>query len=44
VVTEPLEIVDNIKVLSWTWSAYRLKIPPCLFYEWSWDPGLCFNR
>jgi hypothetical protein len=41
---EPLEVVEDIKVLSWRWSADRLKITPCLFYEWSWDPGACFKR
>lgn len=24
-------------MLSWQWSLQRLKIPSCLFYEWSWD-------
>jgi hypothetical protein len=37
----PLEIVESIKVLSWKWSMSRLKISPCLFYEWTWDPGDC---
>ncbi|KAK2452536.1 hypothetical protein QL285_000319 [Trifolium repens] len=41
---EPLEIVEDIKVLSWKWSVDRLKISPCLFYEWSWDPGECFQN
>jgi hypothetical protein len=36
--------VEDIKVLSWKWSAHKLKILPCLFYEWVWDPGDCFNR
>jgi hypothetical protein len=34
VVKEPMEVVEDIKVLSWRWSADRLKIPPCHFYEW----------
>jgi hypothetical protein len=38
------EVVEKIKIISWRWSAVRLKIPPCLFYEWCWDPGDCFNR
>jgi hypothetical protein len=42
--TPPLELVEEVKVLSWRWSAARLKITPCLFYEWSWDPGDCFER
>jgi hypothetical protein len=37
----PNVIVDEIKVLSWKWSLGRLKISPCLFYEWCWDPGIC---
>ncbi|GAU31714.1 hypothetical protein TSUD_215150 [Trifolium subterraneum] len=35
----PLVIVDEIKVMSWKWSLDRLKVPPCLFYEWTWDLG-----
>jgi hypothetical protein len=38
------DCVEDIKVLSWKWSAHKLKILPCLFYEWVWDPGDCFNR
>jgi hypothetical protein len=30
---EWMEIVEDIKFLSWKWSADRLKITPCLFYE-----------
>ncbi|GAU45428.1 hypothetical protein TSUD_182970 [Trifolium subterraneum] len=41
---EPWELVEEVKVLSWKWSVDRLKIAPCLFYEWTWDPGSCFNR
>jgi hypothetical protein len=37
----PVEIVENIKVVSWKWSMIRLKLFPCLFYEWTWDPGNC---
>jgi hypothetical protein len=37
------EIVEEIKVLSWKWSVVRLKVAPCLYYEWCWDPGLCFH-
>jgi hypothetical protein len=40
----PSDIVEGIKVLSWRWSVVRLKIAPCLFYEWVWDPGACFLR
>lgn len=38
------EVVDEIKVLSWTWNLHRLKTAPCLFYEWCWDPGDCLRR
>jgi hypothetical protein len=41
---EPLEIVEDIKVLSCRWSVDCLKISPCLFYEWIWDPGDCMGR
>jgi hypothetical protein len=40
----PKKMVDDVKVLSWKWSLARLKIPPCLFYEWHWDPGDCLVR
>jgi mannosylglycoprotein endo-beta-mannosidase len=38
------ECAEEIKVLSWKWSAHKLKISPCLYYEWVWDPGDCFHR
>ncbi|PNY13317.1 hypothetical protein L195_g009970 [Trifolium pratense] len=38
----PKAIVDDIKVLSWKWCLARTKISPCMFYEWTWDPGECF--
>ncbi|MCI03235.1 hypothetical protein A2U01_0024271, partial [Trifolium medium] len=38
------DIVEEIKVLSWKWSLVRLKSSPCMFYEWTWDPGDCFLR
>jgi hypothetical protein len=44
VVTEPMNLVEEIKVLSWRWSMNCLKISHCIFYEWSWDPGNCFLR
>jgi hypothetical protein len=37
-------IVENIKVLSWKWSLARLKLTPCLFYEWTWDLRDCLLR
>ncbi|GAU25690.1 hypothetical protein TSUD_266170 [Trifolium subterraneum] len=40
----PKAIVEEIKVLSWKWSLARLKVSPCMFYEWTWDPGACFLR
>jgi hypothetical protein len=40
----PPVIVDEIKVISWKWSLARLKILPCLFYEWSWNPDDCHLR
>ncbi|GAU17401.1 hypothetical protein TSUD_232770 [Trifolium subterraneum] len=40
----PKVIVDEIKVMSWKWSLARLKVSPCLFYEWTWDPGDCLQR
>jgi hypothetical protein len=44
VITDPLELVEQAKILSWRWSADRLKITPCIYYEWCWDPGSCFDR
>jgi mannosylglycoprotein endo-beta-mannosidase len=44
IIKEPLEIVEEVKVLSWRWSVDCLKISPCLFYEWTWDPGDCMGR
>ncbi|CAJ2653146.1 unnamed protein product [Trifolium pratense] len=32
------EVAEDIKVLTWKWSAHKLKIAPCLYYEWTWDP------
>jgi hypothetical protein len=40
----PLEIIEEIKVLSWKWCLARLKVAPCLYYEWIWDPGDCLMR
>ncbi|GAU45559.1 hypothetical protein TSUD_27600 [Trifolium subterraneum] len=37
-------IVEDIKVLSWKWCLARMKLSPCLFYEWTWDPGECLLR
>jgi hypothetical protein len=38
------ELVEEIKVLSWRWMLERLHNPPCLFYEWIWNPRFCLNR
>ncbi|KAK2424522.1 hypothetical protein QL285_034875 [Trifolium repens] len=38
------DCAEERKVLTWKWSAHKLKILPCLYYEWCWDPGNCFNR
>jgi hypothetical protein len=43
-VSSPSDIIEAIKVLSWKWSLARLKVKPCLFYEWCWVPGDCFLR
>jgi hypothetical protein len=40
----PKALVDEIKVLSWKWSLATLKLSPCLFFEWTWDPGDCLLR
>jgi hypothetical protein len=37
------DCVEEIKLLTWKWSVHKLKILPCLFYEWVWDPGDCFG-
>jgi hypothetical protein len=43
-ITEVDEIVDDIKVLSWRWSLYRISIPMCMYYEWCWCPRECILR
>jgi hypothetical protein len=37
------DAVENIKLLSWKWSLSRLKMHPCLFYEWQWNPKWCLD-
>jgi hypothetical protein len=37
-------IVEEIKVLSWRWTLCRLQLPPCLFFEWCWDPKWCLAK
>jgi hypothetical protein len=41
---EVLELVKDIKVLSWRWYLTRLKSPTFLFYEWCWNPMVCLVR
>jgi len=38
------EIVEEVKVTSWNWANSRLKSPPCLNYEWCWNPIDCLLR
>lgn len=38
------DIVEEIKVLSWRWMLNRTNNPPCLFYEWCWNPRYCLAR
>jgi hypothetical protein len=38
------DAVETIKRLSWQWFIGRMATAPCLFYEWRWNPGVCFNR
>jgi hypothetical protein len=40
----PWVVIENIEVLSWKWVLSHLKVAPCLFYEWTWDPGDCLLR
>jgi hypothetical protein len=38
------EVIESIKRLSWQWYIERMAKSPCLFYEWRWNPGDCFQR
>jgi hypothetical protein len=40
----PRKLIEDIKALSWSWVLTRLKVAPCLYYEWIWDPGDCLLR
>jgi hypothetical protein len=40
----PNGIIDDIKLLSWKWGLIRLKLSPCMLYEWLWNPGDCLLR
>jgi len=44
IIKEPVVIVEEIKVLLWRWVLSRLKSPPCLFYEWFWNPKVSLLR
>jgi len=37
------EVVDDIIRLSWRWSLSWLKIQPCMYYEWRWNPKWCLG-
>jgi hypothetical protein len=37
-------LVEEIQVWSWRWAMYRLHMPPCMFFEWSWNPRDCILR
>jgi hypothetical protein len=43
-VSDPDEIFESIKRISWEWFIKRMAKSPCLFYEWRWNPGDCFLR
>jgi hypothetical protein len=38
------EAVESIKRVSWQWFIDRLATTLCLFYEWRWNPGVCFYQ
>lgn len=38
------DMVEDIKVLAWRWVLSRLKLPVCLYYEWTWNPQACLVR
>jgi len=37
------EAVKETILLFWRWSLAGLKIQPCLFYEWRWNPRWCLG-
>lgn len=39
-----VELVGEVKVLSWRWLLGRSNCAPCLFYEWIWCPRECLSR
>jgi len=38
---DPLEVVDEIKFLSWKWWLSKSKMSCFLYYEWCWYPCMC---
>jgi len=44
VVKKVEELVDEVKVLSWRWFLYRLKVSICFDYQWCWIPKDCILR
>jgi hypothetical protein len=43
-ISDPKEVVNEIKVMSWRWGLGRIKSFYYFFYEWCWDPGSCLIR
>jgi hypothetical protein len=43
-VSDADEAVETIKRLSWQWFIARVATTLCLFYEWRWNPKVCFDR
>lgn len=44
VIKNPMEVMDEIEVLSWRWGLFSKRLPNCPFYEWSWDLRNCLVR
>lgn len=39
-----VDIVEDIKVVTWWWSLEIMAMSPCMFYEWCWNPRDCLSR
>jgi hypothetical protein len=39
-----IELVEEVKVVSWRWVLGRFNVPACMFYEWCWCPRECLLR
>ncbi|AES69055.2 hypothetical protein MTR_3g021160 [Medicago truncatula] len=37
-------IVEEVKVMAWKWVLGRMRIPVCMFFEWTWNPQWCLRR